>query len=219
MLSSWPSPGGKAEFAIALDRNRSHRVLVLSALLDEANKLRHFTVELMRALDRAGMDSFLPDLPGCNESQASLNAQDMDSWRRAAATAAQHFGVTHVLALRGGGLLAPDAVPGWCYAPVKGSSLLGTLLRARVLASREAGLEENRDALLAQGRESGLELGGHSLSASMLAGLQSAEPPPHLTPIVQSDIGGGGLWLRAEPEHDAVQSEALAARIARDLAA
>ena len=49
-------------------------------MFDEANKLRHFTIELMRRLDTAGIDTFLPDLPGCNESLAPLEAQT--GWQR-----------------------------------------------------------------------------------------------------------------------------------------
>jgi len=34
--------------------------------------MRRFTVEVMRRLDNAGIDSFLPDLPGGNESSQAL---------------------------------------------------------------------------------------------------------------------------------------------------
>ena len=61
---------------------------MLPAWFDEGNKLRHFTVEVMRRLDGAGIDSFLPDLPGCNESLAPLEQQTLESWRTEAAEAA-----------------------------------------------------------------------------------------------------------------------------------
>ena len=66
-------------------------MLILPALFDEANKLRHFTVEVMRRLDAAGIDSFLPDLPGCNESRAPLETQTLTGWREAAEAAAGLF--------------------------------------------------------------------------------------------------------------------------------
>ena len=74
MIAAWPTPAGE-EYAAAFDKGRAHRLLVLPAWFDEGNKLRHFTVETMRRLDGAGIDSFLPDLPGCNESLAPLETQ------------------------------------------------------------------------------------------------------------------------------------------------
>ena len=51
-----PSPDGD-EYALAFDRGRAQRLLVLPALFDEANKLRHFTVEVLRRLDVSGIDA------------------------------------------------------------------------------------------------------------------------------------------------------------------
>ena len=125
MISSWPGPDGE-ELAVALDRSRERRVLVLPALFDEANKLRHFTVEVMRLLDTAGIDTFLPDLPGCNESLALLDRQTLGGWRDAAALAARHFGATQVLTFRGGALTFcwmsipwanPSCCTGWPSSP------------------------------------------------------------------------------------------------------
>ena len=50
MIAAWPGAAGE-ELAIAFDKGRSRRVLVLPAWFDEGNKLRHFTVEVMRRLD------------------------------------------------------------------------------------------------------------------------------------------------------------------------
>ena len=101
-------------------------MLVLPALFDEANKLRRLTVEVMRRLDGAGVDSVLPDLPGCNESRQPLEAQTLDHWREAARAAATHCGATHVLTLRGGALTAPSELPGWAYSPVAGRQVTAT---------------------------------------------------------------------------------------------
>ena len=218
-LSSWSPSSGGDEYALALDRGRLHRLLVLPALFDEANKLRHFTVDVLRRLDEGGIDAFLPDLPGCNESQASLETQSVQSWREAAAAAAEHFSATHTLSLRGGALCEPTTVPAIRYAPATGASLLRALLRARVIASKEAGVEETREGLLEQGRQQGLELAGYPLGAQMVRELESAEPSggPALANIAQADIGGAGLWLRAEPDHDPAQAESLAARVIASL--
>lgn len=218
-----PLPGGAdaREYALAFDAGRATRVLVVPALFDEANKLRHLAVEVMRRLDGAGIDCFLPDLPGTNESQRDLSAVELEDWRMAVEAATRHFAVTHVLAIRGGGLLVPTSLPGWLYAPVKGASLLKTLLRARVLTAREAGREETTDSLLERGLESGLELAGYPLSGEMLRQLQEAMPASAsgLTQIEQDLIDGSPLWLRAEPGHDPAQADALAAVVAMGMAA
>ncbi len=220
MIAAWPSAAGE-EYALAFDKGRARRVLILPAWFDEGNKLRHFTVEVMRRLDGAGIDSFLPDLPGCNESSASLERQTLPSWRREAGEAARHFSATHLLAIRAGANIAPDSLPGWRYAPLAGSSQLRALLRARVLASREAGRDEDRDRLLGAGRQSGLELAGYRLGAAMVDGLAAAELPAasKQREIAQNDLGGPGLWLRAEPDHDPGQADALAAILAMELLA
>lgn len=217
MIARLPSPGGD-EYALAFDRARPARLLILPPLFDEANKTRHLLAEVMRRLDGAEIDCFMPDLPGLNESLAPLEAQTLAGWHKAAAAAATHFGATHLLTVRAGALLAPD-LPGWRYAAMRGASVLRALIRARVIAAREAGLDESSEALLAQGREQGLELAGYRLGAALIRELESAEPADHLADISQSDVTGSGLWLRAEPGFDAKQADALAAIVAMGLRA
>jgi hypothetical protein len=213
---NWPNAPHADEYAVRFDRDRDLRLLVVPALFDEANKLRHFTLAVMRALDTAGVDTMLPDLPGTNESMAALPAQTLESWRAAMARAARHFGASHVLTLRGGGLCAPNGLACLRYAPVTGASLLRAMLRARVIADREAGRESTREALLAIGRSEGLVLAGYRLGAAMVAGLEAAAlPPADLPNIAQSDLARPGLWLRAEPGHDPAQA-ALLARLVRE---
>jgi hypothetical protein len=219
MIAAWPGAAGE-ELAISFDKGRPRRVLVLPAWFDEGNKLRHFTIEVMRRLDGSGIDSFLPDLPGCNESPAPLVEQSLETWRSEASEAASYFAATHVLAIRAAAAIAP-ALPGWRYAAQAGSSHLRGLLRARVLSAREAGRDEDRDTLLAEGRERGLDLAGYRLGSAMVAALADSELPQadRQRDIAQGDIGGPGLWLRAEPEHDPKQADALAAIIAMELLA
>jgi hypothetical protein len=94
------------------------------------------------------------------------------------------------------------------------------MVRARTIAAREAGREEKAEALLALGRSEGLVLGGWPLGAGMIRGLADMEPrlAEGQSEIAQSALGGPGLWLRAEPDEDPRQSEALAAIIAGSVA-
>jgi len=215
--AAWPCPlpgGTVEEYALAFDSGRPSRLLIVPALFDEANRMRRFTVEVMRRLDLAGIDSFLPDLPGCNESLQPLEQQTPQSWRAAMEDAATHFAATHVLAVRGGALVAPDELPGWHYAPVKGANILRQQIRGRIVASREAGATETQEHLMATALATGIELAGHRLSAEFVGQLQELIPAARLEVILQETIGGGGLWLRAEPDEDRAQADALAAIVA-----
>ncbi len=216
-LLGWTAPGGSEELALALGQSGGIRVLVLPAWFDEGNKLRHVTLEAMRSLERLGVASVMPDLPGCNESTARLDSQTLKTWHSAATAAASYLACSHVLVVRAAANIAPD-LPGWAWAPLAGKSALRALLRARVIASKEAGTPETSEALLEQGKAQGLDLAGYRLGAAMVAGLAEAElSATSLTPITQADLGGPGLWLRAEPEHDQSQAEALAQIIAAEM--
>jgi hypothetical protein len=220
MIASWPCPPGQHEFALAFDKGRRHRLLVIPALFDEANKTRQLAVETMRRIDGSGIDCFLPDLPGWNESLAPLEDQTLAGWREAAQAAATHFAATHLLTIRAGAVLAPSGLPGWRYAPIGGASALKALLRARVISAREAGRDESSDGLLEQGRREGLELAGYPLGAALVAGLEAAQLPDSgkLRDIEQQTVGGPAPWLRAEPDFDPAQADALAAIVAVGLA-
>lgn len=223
-LHQWPSPTpgrpDATEYAFGYRRRPAMAcVLIVPALFEEANRTRRMLVETIRALDRHGVDAVLPDLPGCNESPADFTTQTLDSWRQAMNAAAEHFSATHVIALRGGALVASQGLPGWALEPAKGAVLLRQLLRARVIASREAGREERIEDLIVEGRAQGLELAGYRFGAALVSELETALPAPHLAPIALADIGGAALWLRSEPGEDTAQSDALAARIVADLSA
>lgn len=225
MISTWtpPAPDGaptREELLLAFDRGRDLRVLVCPAWFDEANKLRRFTVEVMRRLDGAGIDSVLPDLPGCNESLAPLADQTLAGWRSAMIAAAHELRATHMLAIRAGALVAPPSLPGWHYAAQSGPKLLRAMIRARTIAAREAGIAETSDGLMAQGRSAGLTLSGWAIGPALFGALETAEPAlaPGQSEIAQSIVGGPGLWLRAEPDEDAGQADRLVAAIAQSLA-
>lgn len=220
MLRTWMPPGGlQDELVIAFEKDRASRILVLPAWYDEANKLRRFTVQVMRHLDNLGIDSFLPDLPGCNESLAPLQTQTIAGWRSFARSAAKQFSATHVLAIRAGALVSPPDLPGWRYAPQTGAKMLRAMIRARTLAAQEAGRKETAQGLMEQGLREGLTLAGWPLGASMVEELANT-PSPKLDAqpeIAQSEVGGPGLWLRAQPSEDTDQANKLAALISRSL--
>jgi hypothetical protein len=116
-------------------------------------------------------------------------------------------------------LLAPPALPGWRYAAISGAGVLRPLLRAGALAAREAGENRTAEQLLEAGSDTGLDLAGYRLGAELVRELEAAEPAGDLADIAQADIGGGGLWLRAEPDHNPKQADALAAIVAMGLIA
>ncbi|GGC10547.1 hypothetical protein GCM10011494_31570 [Novosphingobium endophyticum] len=216
--ANWPCPlptgGFVQEHALVADDQRPRRLLIVPALFDEGNKLRRLTVETMRRLDAAGVDCFLPDLPGCNESQQPLDRQTPTIWLGAMAAAARHFRATHAWGIRGGCLFTPPALPSWHYAPVKAASILRQMTRARILASREAGREENREDLAVAARGRGIELAGYPLGADFYREFEGLAPSAGAVAITQEQIGGGGLWLRAEPGEDRDQADALAGYLA-----
>ncbi|MCA1661735.1 MAG: hypothetical protein LC648_06085 [Novosphingobium sp.] len=213
-----PAPGGSGEeFAlVAGPEDAAARVLLVPALFEEANKTRRLLAETMRALAARGVASVLPDLPGCGESLAPLELQDLDSWRAAVRRCARRFRASHYLAIRGGAVLLPRTAKGWSFEPVAGASLLRTMVRARTIAAREEGREETAARLLDLGRVQGLELAGYRLGARMIAGLERADLPKRSKRLVLTlaDLGGEPLWRRSEPGEDPALAAALAARIA-----
>src|ERR1700712_5512911 len=83
--------------------------LVLPALFEEANRMRRFTVSVMRALAQRGIGTILPDLPGTGESLTALTDVSLDDWRDAVRMLASeirvHQGVSLTVAIRGGAIL------------------------------------------------------------------------------------------------------------------
>lgn len=221
ILGQWTPPAsrdGKTrdELLVSFDAQRPARLLIVPALFDEANKLRRLTISVMRALDAVGIDSALPDLPGCNESRAAQRDQSLARWRDAIADTARQFAATHVLTLRAGALLAPADLRGWRYSPLGGEKLLAGMMRAQIIATREAGRSEGRDDMLERARREGITLGGWELGPEMIRELetQALASAPLQSEIEQAQIGGAGLWLRAEPGESLEQAKALADMIA-----
>lgn len=211
-----PEGGTGEEIVMGFDTDRERRVLIVAPLFEEANKFRHQLAEIMRRLDDLRIDSFLPDLPGCNESLAPHSVQTIAHWRGCVAAAYEHVSATDILAVRSSCWLVPEATSGWLYAPSKPKQVLRGLVRSRVLSVREAGRDESADAIMDRARSEGIELAGWALGPQLVSELENAEfaPSTGYTVIEQAEIGGKPLWLRAENDHDPQQADAIAAIIA-----
>ena len=211
--------GGHEEYCLSFgDAGAARAVLFVPPLFDEMNRVRRMLVETMRALAERGVRTYLPDLPGCNESLADISAQTLTEWRSAIEAASVQFRATHVASLRGGTLIDHVAdLPMWRLAPVKGSSLLKTMLRTRIAADKESGLSTTMDVLMLQAHSGPLELSGYNLGSAMLESLENAAPVavPDLYEAALTDVNVSALWLRAEPQDDPVMSAALAAELDR----
>ena len=195
-------------------------ILIVPPLFDEMNRVRAVLVGAMRELAERGITILLPDLPGCNESLAPIAEQTIESWREALAAAAENFGATHIASIRGGALIVSGiALPQWRLAPVKGASLLKTMLRTRIASDKEAGHLTTVDSLMTDAQSGPIELSGYLLGAEMLAGLDGAVPGDVGVEVALGDdpgqLRGKPLWLRAEPQEDAEMSAALAAELDR----
>jgi hypothetical protein len=202
--------GGHKEYCLSFgEADAARTILIVPPLFDEMNRTRRMLVVAMRALAERSVRTLLPDLPGCNESLADLAGQSLDDWRCAVADCAGQLAATHIASLRGGALIDDGAtLPHWRLAPVKGSSLLKTMLRARIVADKEAGVVTTAEQLLATVP---VELSGNIFGADMLASLEAAEPSAdEAHDVALADINGTPLWLRAEPGEDTAMSAAIA---------
>lgn len=198
------------------DAEATRQIMIVPPLFDEMNRVRAMLVGAMRALAGRGLTTLLPDLPGCNESLAPIAEQSIESWKQAIAAAADQLAATHVASIRGGALVVGGiALPQWQLAPVKGASLLKTMLRARMASDKEAALSSSMESLMADAQSGPLDLSGTRLGAEMLAGLDSAVADDTAFEAALGDIAGKPLWLRAEPQEDAEMSAALAAELDR----
>jgi hypothetical protein len=207
--------GGQREYCLSFgDAGASRSILIVPPLFDEMNRVRRILAGAMRELGASGVRAMLPDLPGCNESEAALSAQTVQTWKHAVAAAAAQLGATHIASIRGGTLVDHGCgLPTWRLAPVKGSSLLKTMLRTRIAAEKEAGNVVTIEQLMAAALSAPLELSGNLLGAAMLESLDNAEPvdAPNVREVTLAEVAGTPLWLRAEPQDCPEMSIAIAA--------
>lgn len=207
---------GHAEHALCLGAGSARRILIIPPLFDEMNRCRRMLVQAMRALAERGVGCIWVDLPGCHESLALLESQSLSTWRAAVSGAASQLGATHIAALRGGALIDDGVahLPHWRLAPAKGASLLKTMIRTRIAGDRESGKATSEAELIEAAKAGPIEFAGNRLAPAMVSELAQAEPVAveRLTMrLLGQDISGSPLWLRAEPQEDAIMSEAIAA--------
>lgn len=224
MTATPPSPS--PEYCVREGPEDAPVVLFILPLFEEANRMRRTVRLAMRALGASGIASLLPDFPGQNESLVPMVEADLGMWNVALkAVVAEEKRPVVTAAIRGGALIDHDlpSAAQWRLAPVKGSSLLRTMLTARLATDHEAGLSTTRQSLLEQAAQEPLQLAGNLLSSDMVQGLQAAEPAALAklrtvtlsADVDESDtISGTALWLRAEPDEDADMAQAMANDIA-----
>lgn len=194
-------------------------LLVLPALFEEANRMRRFTVELMRRLGALGLGTILPDLPGMGESLVALADVALDDWRDAARAVADTLPrPVLTVAMRGGALLDGVGDHGWRLAPESGERLLRDLVRATALASAEPASVIDRRA-----RAAPTMLAGDLLSPALYTALLAATPPTGEFRVARpagdagaADVAFAGtrLWRTAEPAEDSALADSAAADIA-----
>jgi hypothetical protein len=187
--------------------------LIVPPLFDEMNRLRRTLLQTMRILAESGIAVCLPDLPGLGESAATLPTQSIAGWRSAVESANQMWDATHIFSVRGGCLLEDAcASPIMRLAPVKGASLVKTLVRAQIASDKEAGISSTADGLAQQALSGTVMLAGNLFSAQLWADLDGAVPAERygISEMNLADIQGTALWLRAEPGYDAPMAAALA---------
>lgn len=178
-------------------------LLILPALFEEANRMRRFTVSVMRFLADHNIGTILPDLPGCGESLTELVDVTLDDWQDAvSALTDQAFGT---IAIRGGALLNGAGSRRWQLAPESGERLLRDMLRATSFSAGTSvsGLDQ-------QARSGLTRLAGNLIGSALYSALHEAVPhgEAHVT-----DIEGPKLWRAAEPGDDPDYARAIAADI------
>ncbi len=169
---------------------------------------------MMLRLEEHNIGAILPDLPGTNESMQPQHAMDLDKWASALLSfSEQAENPTHVASFRGGSLVDHKIeLPHWRLSPVKGRSLLRTMMRTRIAADKESGLSTSMSDLMETAHRDVLNLAGNLLNPEMIKQLDSAQPfefSDTRTVRLESEakeadaiVNGGPFWLRAEPSDD-----------------
>jgi hypothetical protein len=191
------------------------RFLIIPPLLDEHNKMRRTLVTAMcLAANNPDTVTFLPDLPGQNESCTPLNQCRLSDWQDAVRRAAKSVDATHVISVRSACLLddAAFGLPRWRYAPVAGDRIVTQMIRAQLAGDKAAGRGTTRADYEQEEASFRLNLGGYQLTQGLLNDLRTAKPSP-LSDGRDTSLDGGlgpSLWLRAEPGESDQFSAAIA---------
>jgi pimeloyl-ACP methyl ester carboxylesterase len=201
---------GQREFILRFGEETAPKILFVQPFFEEANRVRHMIVNIMRHLAANGFSTALPDLPGTGESLVSLDQVSFADWQGALAAAAQALGNPQmVVSFRTGSLVdhAADAAHIWRCAPETGARLVRDLMRTQLTG---AAAEQHGDTVL---------LAGNRLRQTLIEDLKAAAPLPHqslrvarlATDATDADVrlGGGPLWRRSEPGDDLLLQDAI----------
>lgn len=221
-MSDYRWRGGSEAWLRIGPPDASTTLVVLAALFEEANRMRRFTVAMMRALATHGIGSVLPDLPGTGDSLVVTELAQLDDWRDAAAACADAAGTTLSVAVRGGALCDGWATRRWRLEPLAGPAILRDLARATAFSSGRSAA-----ALVDEAVRDGATLAGNRLSAALAGALADAAPQGDARIAAVGDgttartvtLTGTRLWRQAEPGEDAALSIACADDIAAWVAA
>lgn len=215
------------EYCLKAGNEHKDQILLIPPLFDEMNRMRRMIVDVMRILADRDIGVILPDLPGTNESLYPQDQVNFDVWRAALlACVESHPGCSYIASMRGGSLIdgISDDLPKWRLTPVKGKSLLRTLMRTRIGSDKETGISTTMAELTELAKTQPIELAGNLISPEMFVHLQEADIGNSnrlRTARLESDsqqadvkLTGDPLWLRAEPDSDDVLSQSIADDIA-----
>jgi len=216
----------RKELCLSLAARSGRRVMLVPPLFDEMNRMRKMLIDVMRSLEALEIASFLPDLPSTNESLLPLEQATLSDWQKALEACAQQHQISHIASFRGGALAVAEmqSADHWVFNPVKGGTILRTMMRTKVASDREAGLSTSLAELAARAKAGPLELAGNIIGSDLFTQLNAAEIPTMKNQRIvrlESDnkpgdvqIPGTALWLRAEPDDDLAMSAAIAQDIA-----
>lgn len=206
---------GGSEMLLRHGEGAKLTLLVLPALFEEANRMRRFTVSVMRALAARGISSVLPDLPGTGESLTDLSDVTLADWLDAASAVADLVrgdgGRCLSIAIRGGAILDSVADHGWRLAPESGERMLRDLVRATAMSGERSPTEVDRLARVEPTALAGQTLSPALFKALLLAPMLTAN---RRTVRLADDAGprdislaGSRLWRAAEPGDDPAMVE------------
>lgn len=116
-------------------------VVVALPLFEEANRTRATLTAMLQALAARGIAGAVPDLPGTGESLLATADVRLADWRAAfAAATAALPGLVHVVAVRGGALVAGEAnaASRWYLSPQSGDAVVRELRRVQAIGQDES---------------------------------------------------------------------------------
>jgi hypothetical protein len=179
-------------------------LLILPALFEEANRMRRFTVSVMRNLAAVGIGSILPDLPGSGDSLTDLVDVSFADWQDSVSSLTENiFGS---VAIRGGALLDEAVRDRWRLAPDSGERLLRDMIRTTSFSGGVTATEIDERA-----RISPIQLAGNLISPALYTALRQATPVPGAQ---ITSVEGAKLWRAAEPGDDSDYARLIADDIA-----